>query len=154
MHFWKAGYLTMTKSEVTTILGMLSCYYTDRRNIDPGMMVENWHLILSGYDFKEVKRAVVDFVKNDNREYPTYPVPAQIINGLETISVRDRRTVNGVILGLMYEKDFEGLLTEEKRYIRKEDYNRILQTWRYIDMVDKRDELMDLVKKLHEEANE
>ena len=141
----------MTKKETVRILGMLDCYYRDNRKIDPETMADAWHEIIADYEYDDIRRAVVEFVRTDRREYPTFPVPSQIIGGLETLDERERKWVNRIILGLMYGKDHEGLEDGCKRYLNKRNYERVADTWEYIRMVEHRDELVALLKKLHRE---
>ena len=138
----------MNKKETAEILAMLSSYYAERRNADPKRMVEDWHRILADYDFKDIERAVMHFAMNDQREVPIFPVPSQIISGLDTIGVRERRVLNSVVNALMM-GNYEALEADGKRFISKADFNRVQSTWNYYDMATKRKDLESLVMKLH-----
>ena len=141
----------MTKKETVRILGMLDCYYRDNRKIDPEEMADAWHYIIGAYEFEDVRRAVVEFVKTDRREYPTFPVPSQIIGGMETIEERERRMINKIRFALTYGKDYAGLDEDLRRYLSKKNYEWITDSWAYVEMVDKARELADLIRKLHRE---
>ena len=144
----------MKKAETIRILKMLDCYYRDTRKIDPEEMADAWHYIIGGYDYEEVRRAVVEFVKTDRREYPTFPVPSQIISGMETLEEREHRIINRIRFALTYGKDYGGIDEDAQRYISKANYTRIADSWTYMEMVDRSKELAELIQKLHWEATE
>lgn len=141
----------MTKLEVVKILKRLDCYYRDTRQVDPGEMADAWFDIIGGYDFDDVWRAVIEFAKMDRREYPTFPAPSLIINGMETIEEREQKSINKIRFALTYGKDYAGLDEDLRRYLSKKNYEWIADSWAYVEMVDKARELADLIRKLHRE---
>ena len=132
----------MTREETARVLAMLYCYYTDRRHIDPDDMVDAWHAILEPYEFQTVREAVARFARNDKREYPSFPTPALIINGVARQDESDRKKLSGVIVHLVNNRPYEKLTPPQRTVITEADYNEILTTWEPWDMINKRDDLI------------
>lgn len=68
----------MTQEETVKIMAMLSAYYGQGKS-DAKIMAKAWHLILKDFDYAKAEKAVIDFARNDTRDYAAFPAPGQIV---------------------------------------------------------------------------
>lgn len=72
----------MTKEGTAQILAMLSAYYGEGKS-DVKTMVNAWHLIIGEFDYLIAERAIVEFAKNDTRDYASFPTPGAIVKAIK-----------------------------------------------------------------------
>lgn len=72
----------MKKDELKKIMQTLYMYYPDIK-ADPVKMVDAWYEIMKDYGTDEMRKAVTEFTKNDQRDYPTFPHIGKIVQLIE-----------------------------------------------------------------------
>lgn len=110
----------MTKKETAEIIKLLMSYFRNNNDVGAGTMVDAWHTIFKDYKYKLVRDAVIQFAKEDRRDYPTMPSVGVILAQIDSIKDRERRPVmkafNGAVDGVPYEQlpeDVQEVLAQE-----------------------------------------
>lgn len=111
----------MTKNETLVILAMLSAYYGEGKS-DAREMAAAWYALLKDYDFATTQLAVINFAKNDRRDYATFPAPGKIIEAIEG-EVNKRR---GVYNNALRQTSYENLPEQYKEIISAFDYAKLV----------------------------
>lgn len=111
----------MTKEETIKILAMLSAYFGQGK-AEPQAMASAWHLILKDYDFAIAQRAVVEFARNDTREYCTFPPVGSIVTAIKA----QEKLANRIFNVAFQDVEYNDLPDVAKRFITKNDYQTLL----------------------------
>ena len=115
----------MNQEETIKILAMISAFYGQGK-ADAKAMCKAWHLILQDYDFGVSQQAIVQFAKNDKRDYATFPSVGQIVAAIEKEKKLPRLIHNLASMGELYRNlpdRGKELITEvEFEQIRKMEY--------------------------------
>lgn len=107
----------MTENETIKILAMINAFYGQGK-ADPEIMANAWHMILKEYDFKTVESAVLNFAREDERDYPVFPSVGQILS-----SIKKEQNLGHAIWGRMANNDSYGELSERaQRLITEEQF--------------------------------
>lgn len=112
----------MTKNETIQIMAMLQAFYGMGKG-NPEIMAEGWYLILEPYDFEIAKRAVLNYAKNDTREYGTFPTVGNIVKEIEAEMRREQAPIKEVVRAISYGWGYDQLSKEAKANITQEHYN-------------------------------
>lgn len=112
----------MTKKETIRLMAMLEAFYGQGKG-KPEIMAEGWYLILEPYDFEIAKRAVLTFVKNDTREYGTYPTVGNIVKCIEDEMRKSEAPIKEIVRSISYGKDYSQLSESAKNSISEDRYN-------------------------------
>lgn len=112
----------MTKSETIQIMAMLGAFYGAGKS-NPEIMAEGWFFILEPYDFEMARRAVLNFAKNDTREYGTFPTVGNIVKEIENEMAKEQAPINEVVRAISYGWGYEQLSAEAKQLIGYTKYN-------------------------------
>lgn len=112
----------MTKRETGEIIKLLLAYFRNNNDAGAGTMVDAWHAILKDYDYKTVRQAVIEFAKQDKRDYPTMPGVGAIIEQAEAIKAKKRRPVNIAFNYALDGTDYAGLPSEVQELLSEETY--------------------------------
>lgn len=112
----------MTKSETIQIMAMLEAFYGQGKG-NPEIMAEGWYLILEPYDFEIAKRAVLNYAKNDTREYGTFPTVGNIVKEIEAEMRKEQAPIKEVVRAISYGWGYDQLSKEAKANITQEHYN-------------------------------
>lgn len=112
----------MNKKETIQIMALLSAFYGAGKS-DPNIMAEGWYLILEPYDFEVAKRAVLNFAKNDTREYGTYPTVGNIVKCIEEEMRKSEAPIKEIVRSISYGKDYSQLSESAKNNISEDRYN-------------------------------
>ena len=91
----------MTKQETIQIMAMLGAFYGAGKS-NPEIMAEGWHLILEPYDFDIARRAVLNYAKNDVREYASFPTVGNIVKCINDEIAKDEAPVKEVVRAISY----------------------------------------------------
>ena len=120
----------MTKQQTVIVLAMLSAYYGEGK-ADAAEMAAAWHVILKDYDFATAQIAVINFAKNDARDYAVFPSVGKIVEAIEAELGKRRGVFNAALDGTPYEylpdhyqaivqKDFyEGLVAAGEKALQE-----------------------------------
>lgn len=112
----------MTKTETIQIMAMLQAFYGMGKG-NPEIMAEGWYLILEPYDFEIAKRAVLNYAKNDTREYGTFPTVGNIVKEIEAEMRKEQAPIKEVVRAISYGWGYDQLSKEAKANITQEHYN-------------------------------
>lgn len=115
----------MTKKETVGLMAMLSAFYGAGKG-DPEVMAEGWHMILEPYDADTAKKAVLNYAKNDTREYGTFPTVGSIVREIEAEMRREQAPVNEIVKAISYGWSYSQLSEKAKSRITEERYREWL----------------------------
>lgn len=111
----------MTKKETIKILAMLSAYFGQGK-ADPQEMANAWHLILKDYNYAIAQKAVVEFARNDTREYCTFPPVGSIVRAVEA----QGKLANRVFNTAFHNGEYKDMPNGAKRLITESEYETLL----------------------------
>lgn len=112
----------MTKNETIQIMALLQAFYGMGKG-NPEIMAEGWYLILEPYDFEIAKRAVLNYAKNDTREYGTFPTVGNIVKEIEAEMRKEQAPIKEVVRAISYGWGYDQLSKEAQANITQEHYN-------------------------------
>ena len=112
----------MTLDETVKIMAMLGAFYGQGKG-NPEVMAEGWYLILEPYDFETAKKAVLNYAKNDTREYGTFPTVGNIVKEIEAEMRKEQAPIKEVVRAISYGWGYDQLSKEAKANITEEHYN-------------------------------
>lgn len=107
----------MTITETIQALSIISAYYGQGK-ADTQTMAMAWHEIIGEHDYKTVERAIINYAREDERDYPVFPSPGQIIE-----SINKEVNIPHAIWGRMANNcPYRELSARAKRLITQEEY--------------------------------
>lgn len=112
----------MTKKETAEIIKLLNAYFPNKGTATVATMIDAWHEALKDEDFKRTRKAVVEFAKNDRREYPTWPGVGQIIGKIEDVKKAENRHVIEAYNGIYNHVPYNELGQEVRDRLTPEKY--------------------------------
>lgn len=112
----------MTKAEAIQVMAILAGLYGQGKG-NPEIMAESWYLILEPYDFEITKKAVLNYAKNDTREYGTFPTVGNIVKEIEAEMRKEQAPIKEVVRAISYGWGYDQLSKEAKANITEEHYN-------------------------------
>lgn len=112
----------MNVDETIKVMAMLSAYYGQPKG-DSQQMAKAWHMILRDYDFKDAERAVIEFARNDTRDYNVFPTIGKFVQAVEQMRKLPYRIIGKARKGIKYSE----LDAIEKNAISEKAYNRALE---------------------------
>lgn len=118
----------MTDRETIQIMAMLQSFYGMGKG-NPEAMAEGWYLILEPYDFEVVYKAVLNYAKNDTREYATFPAVGNIVRCIEEEMRKEQAPVKEIVRAISYGWGYDQLSKEAQGLIDEERY----KTWLKMD---------------------
>lgn len=110
----------MTKEEMIKIMSMLSAFYGEgKSNVE--FMAPGWYELVGHFEYEAVKQAVLNYAKNDTREYASFPAPGHIIKLAKEEMQIYENVYNSIASGSYYELiDPRG-----QKLISKEEYDKL-----------------------------
>lgn len=113
----------MTQTETIKIMAMLSAYYGQGKS-DAQIMAKAWHLILKDYPYTLAEKAVIEYAKNDTRDYAAFPAPGAIVRVIKAHEDEERKKANR-IFGAMYDGiPYDEMPEDLKALCGRETYER------------------------------
>lgn len=112
----------MTKAEAIQVMAILAGLYGQGKG-NPEVMAESWYLILEPYDFEIAKRAVLNYAKNDTREYGTFPTVGNIVKEIEAEMRKEQAPIKEIVRAISYGWGYDQLSKEAQANITQEHYN-------------------------------
>lgn len=112
----------MTKQETVRIMAILSGFYGGGKS-NPEVMAEGWHLILEPYTYEVAYKAVLNYAKNDTREYASFPTVGNIVKCIEDEMKKEQAPINEVVRAVAYGWQYDQLSAEAQANITKEHYD-------------------------------
>ena len=116
----------MTKSETIQLMAMLGAFYGAGK-ANPEIMAEGWFMILEPYDFQIAQKAVLNYAKNDVREYASFPTVGNIVRCIEEEMAKEQAPIKEVVRSISYGWGYEQLSKEAKQNISEENYDAWLK---------------------------
>lgn len=111
----------MTKEETIKIMAMLGAFYSNGKN-DPKIMANAWHLILRDFDYKDAENAVIDFARNDVREYATFPAVGKIVQAIKAKQAEKMKPVREIMKAINSGYSYGRLSARAKSLIAEDTY--------------------------------
>jgi hypothetical protein len=131
----------MTKNETTKVLAMLSAFYGNGK-ANATVMAEAWHVILRDYEYRDAEAAVMNFAKNDCREYAAFPPPGKIVELIKHEQNKYNRLLNSIHKGIPY----DDLVDELKVLCNPDMYKRGVDMDPE-ELLSKREEFIEYIKR-------
>ncbi len=100
----------MNKVECVAILTILGCFYGKGKS-SAKQMAKAWYMVLEEFDYWETKQAVIEFAKNDCREYGTFPTPGVITREIREYRREIKKKHREIVEELKVTDDY-GLLSD------------------------------------------
>ena len=116
----------MTKQETIQIMAMLGAFYGAGKS-NPEIMADGWHLILEPYDFDIARRAVLNYAKNDVRDYASFPTVGNIVKCINDEIAKDEAPVKEVVRAISYGWGYEQLSKDAKELVTPLRYDEMLK---------------------------
>lgn len=116
----------MTKQETIQIMAMLGAFYGAGKS-NPEIMAEGWHLILEPYDFEVAHRAVLNYAKNDVRDYASFPTVGNIVKCINEEIAKDEAPFKEVVRAISYGWGYDQLSKDAKKVISPIRYDEWLK---------------------------
>ena len=116
----------MTKQETIQIMAMLGAFYGAGKS-NPEVMAEGWHAILEPYEFEVARRAVLNYAKNDVREYASFPTVGNIVKCINNEIAKDEAPVKEVVRAISYGWGYDQLSKDAKEIISPVKYDEWLK---------------------------
>jgi len=116
----------MTKSETIQIMALLGAFYGAGKS-NPEIMAEGWYLVLEPYDYEIACRAVLNYAKNDAREYASFPTVGNIVKAIESAMAKEEAPVKEVIRAVSYGWDYDQLSKDAREIVTPLRYDELLK---------------------------
>ena len=112
----------MTEKETVQVMAMLEGFFGMGKG-NPEIMAAAWHLVLKDYDFEITSKAVIEYAKNDTREYASFPTVGNIVKCIEDEKRKEVAPINEVTRAISYGWHYDQLSKEAQANISEEHYN-------------------------------
>ena len=131
----------MTKKETVQILALLSAFYGNGK-ANANVMADAWYQILKDFEYDDAHKAVMNFARNDCREYAAFPPPGRIVELIKHEANKYNRLFNSIHKGIPYDD-----LDQELKVLCQPDMYKRGQDMEPEELLAKRDEFIGYVKK-------
>ena len=135
----------MEIKETGKIMEVLSAFYGQGKS-DIDKMLIAWHEILKEYPYKLVYQGVMQYAKDDRREYASFPAPGAIIAVIETAQEEQKKIANRIFNALLGGKPYEELPEEYRALCDRGVYERDLKM-EYEELLEKQEEFRQMIRK-------
>jgi len=116
----------MTKQETIKVMALLGAFYGAGKS-NPEVMAEGWYLVLEPYDYEIAMRAVLNYAKNDVREYASFPSVGNIVKCIKDEMAKDEAPVKEVIRAVSYGWGYDQLSNDAKKLVPPIRYDEMLK---------------------------
>ena len=116
----------MSKAETIQLMAMLGAFYGAGK-ANPEIMAEGWFMILEPYDFQIAQKAVLNYAKNDVREYASFPTVGNIVRCIEEEMRKEQAPVKEIVRAISYGWGYDQLSKDAKSLISDERYKTCLK---------------------------
>lgn len=111
----------MTEKETIQLMAMLGAFYGAGK-ANPEIMAEGWFMILEPYDFQIAQKAVLNYARNDVREYASFPTVGNIVRCIEEEMRKEQAPVKEIVRAISYGWGYDQLSKEAKEIISEDRY--------------------------------
>ena len=115
----------MTKEETIKLMATINAFYAGGKN-DPRAQANAWYLVLKDYNYDIAFEAVIEFARNDRREYATYPAVGSIVAEIEKLTARKMKPVKELLIEMQYGTPYERLSADAQYLISEKAYKEML----------------------------
>lgn len=116
----------MTKEDTVKIMAMLGAFYGAGKS-NPEVMADGWYLILEPYDYDMACRAVLNYAKNDVREYASFPTVGNIVKCINDEIAKDEAPIKEVVRAVSYGWGYDQLSKDAKELVSPIRYEEMLK---------------------------
>lgn len=116
----------MTKEDTVKIMAMLGAFYGAGKS-NPEVMADGWYLILEPYDYDMACRAVLNYAKNDVREYASFPTVGNIVKCINDEIAKDEAPIKEVVRAVSYGWGYDQLSKDAKELVSPIRYDEMLK---------------------------
>ena len=116
----------MTREETIKITALLIALYNAGIG-NPEVMAEGWHLVLEPYDYEVAGKAVLNYAKNDVREYASFPTVGNIVKCINDEIAKEEAPVKEVVRAISYGWGYDQLSKEAKELVTPLRYDEMLK---------------------------
>ena len=116
----------MTKEETIKIMAMLGAFYGAGKS-NPEVMAQGWYIILEPYEYETAYKAVLNFARNDTREYATFPAVGSIVKAIKEEIANEEAPIKEVVRAISYGWGYDQLSADAKQLISDERYDSWLK---------------------------
>lgn len=116
----------MTKEETIQVMALLGGFYGAGKS-NPEMMAAAWHLVLEPYDYEVAYKAVLNYARNDTREYASFPTVGNIVKCIEKEIESEQLPISEIIRAVSYGWNYEQLSDKAQLLIDKKQYDKWLK---------------------------
>ena len=115
----------MTKEETIKIMTMLGAFYSGGKN-DPKQQAIAWHIVLSEFSYDDAQKGVINFAKNDTRDYATFPTVGKIVAEIRAVANEREKLIREITTAVQYGRSYDQLSAGAKGLIPEESYGKWL----------------------------
>ena len=112
----------MTKKETIELMAILGGFYGGGKT-NPEIMAQGWYLILEPYEYEIAYKAVLNYARNDTREYAQFPTVGNIVKCIEEEKTKERAPITEIVRAISYGWQYDQLSKEAQMNITKEHYD-------------------------------
>lgn len=134
----------MTKTETIKIMAMLSAYYGQGKS-NAEVMANAWHMILKDYPYSIAEQAVINYARNDRREYASFPSVGAIVQVIEQAQSERKAIANKIFNALYNGKPFDSLPVELQALCDRGVYERGLKMDEE-ELLAKQDDFREMIR--------
>ena len=116
----------MTLDETVKIMALLGSFYGAGKS-NPEVMAEGWYLVLEPYDYEVAGKAVLNYAKNDVREYASFPTVGNIVKCINDEIAKEEAPVKEVVRAISYGWGYEQLSKDAQGIITPLRYDEMLK---------------------------
>ena len=116
----------MTLDETVKIMALLGAFYGGGKS-NPEVMAEGWYLVLEPYDYEMAGKAVLNYAKNDVREYASFPTVGNIVKCIKDEMAREEAPIKEVVRAISYGWGYDQLSKDAKEIITPLRYEEWLK---------------------------
>ena len=116
----------MTLDETVKIMALLQAFYGMGKG-NPEVMAEGWYLVLEPYDYEMAGKAVLNYAKNDVREYASFPTVGNIVKCIKDEMAREEAPIKEVVRAISYGWGYDQLSKDAKEIITPLRYEEWLK---------------------------
>lgn len=136
----------MTLEQTVDILSKISAFYGQPKS-GTKEMAAAWYLIMCDYEYNDAVMAVVEYAREDKREYSSFPTIGSIIQTIEKVKLLP----NKIFYKIRNNMPYEDLSPLEKRIISQKAYEKAL-TMGEIEKVDNFEKIKNHIKEMQNKS--
>lgn len=142
----------MEINETGKVMEVLSAFYGQGKS-DTNRMLIAWHEILKDYPYEMVYQAVMEYAKNDRREYASFPAPGAIMQVIEEAEAEQKNIVNRTFYVLLHKTPYGDMPKEQQAICDQGVYERGLKMDEE-ELIARQDDFKQMLRKTQKRLSE